>query len=63
MSSINVVDALLKVMPYISQILREPASLCVYDHEKVLDVLATDKFDLGFEEECNFLNHFRTLPF
>ncbi|MBB6019681.1 ABC-type transporter Mla subunit MlaD [Paenibacillus sp. JGP012] len=59
MSSINVVDALLKVMPYISQILREPASLCVYDHEKVLDVLTTDRFDLGFEKGMKLLESFQ----
>lgn len=46
----NVVDALLKVMPYISLILREPASLTVYDHEKVLYYVSTEKFDLGFKE-------------
>ncbi|WP_184181281.1 methyl-accepting chemotaxis protein [Paenibacillus sp. JGP012] len=55
----NVVDALLKVMPYISQILREPASLCVYDHEKVLDVLTTDRFDLGFEKGMKLLESFQ----
>lgn len=59
MSSINVVDALLKVMPYISLILREPASLSVYDHEKVLDVLATDKFDLGFEKGMRLLDAYQ----
>jgi len=55
----NVVDALLKVMPYISQILREPASLSVYDHEKVLDVITTDKFDLGFEKGMMLLDSFQ----
>ncbi|WP_342556474.1 methyl-accepting chemotaxis protein [Paenibacillus sp. FSL R7-0652] len=55
----NVVDALLKVMPYISLILREPASLSVYDHEKVLDVLATDKFDLGFEKGMRLLDAYQ----
>ncbi|PYE44262.1 methyl-accepting chemotaxis protein (MCP) signaling protein [Paenibacillus barcinonensis] len=59
MSSINVVDALLKVLPYISQILREPASLCVYDHEKVLDVLTTDKFDLGFEKGMKLIESYQ----
>ncbi|NMI04240.1 chemotaxis protein [Paenibacillus sp. SZ31] len=55
----NVVDALLKVMPYISKILREPASLTVYDHEKVLDVIMTDKFDLGFEKGMPLLDSFQ----
>lgn len=55
----NVVDALLKVMPYISQILREPASLSVYDHEKVLEVITTDKFDLGFEKGMPLLDSFQ----
>ncbi|WP_319951914.1 methyl-accepting chemotaxis protein [Paenibacillus sp. LS1] len=55
----NVVDALLKVLPYISQILREPASLTVYDHEKVLDVIMTDKFDLGFEKGMPLLDSFQ----
>ncbi|QKS60176.1 chemotaxis protein [Paenibacillus barcinonensis] len=55
----NVVDALLKVLPYISQILREPASLCVYDHEKVLDVLTTDKFDLGFEKGMKLIESYQ----
>nr|WP_282446244.1 methyl-accepting chemotaxis protein [Paenibacillus silvae] len=59
MSSINVVDALLKVLPYISQILREPASLSVYDHEKVLDVLATDRFDLGFERGMKLIDSYQ----
>ncbi|MCP1187310.1 methyl-accepting chemotaxis protein [Paenibacillus sp. 1781tsa1] len=55
----NVVDALLKVMPYISKILREPASLTVYDHEKVLEVITTDKFDLGFEKGMALLDSFQ----
>jgi hypothetical protein len=46
-------------MPYISLILREPASLSVYDHEKVLDVLATDKFDLGFEKGMRLLDAYQ----
>ncbi|ETT35426.1 methyl-accepting chemotaxis protein [Paenibacillus sp. FSL K6-1122] len=55
----NVVDALLKVMPYISLILREPASLTLYDHEKVLDVIMTDKFDLGFEKGMSLLESYQ----
>jgi len=55
----NVVDALLKVMPYISKILREPASLTVYDHEKVLEVITTDKFDLGFEKGMPLLESYQ----
>ncbi|WKL04321.1 methyl-accepting chemotaxis protein [Paenibacillus amylolyticus] len=55
----NVVDALLKVMPYISMILREPASLTVYDHEKVLEVVTTDKFDLGFEKGMTLLESYQ----
>ncbi|MEK4663785.1 methyl-accepting chemotaxis protein [Paenibacillus sp. SAF-068] len=55
----NVVDALLKVMPYISQILREPASLTVYDHEKVLEVITTEKFNLGFEKGMALLDSFQ----
>ncbi|MEK4363244.1 methyl-accepting chemotaxis protein [Paenibacillus sp. FSL M8-0212] len=55
----NVVDALLKVMPYISMILREPASLTVYDHEKVLEVVTTDKFDLGFEKGMPLLESYQ----
>ncbi|WP_336762988.1 methyl-accepting chemotaxis protein [Paenibacillus sp. USHLN196] len=55
----NVVDALLKVMPYITQILREPASLTVYDHEKVLEVITTDKFDLGFEKGMPLLESYQ----
>ncbi|MFX3648975.1 MAG: methyl-accepting chemotaxis protein [Paenibacillus sp.] len=55
----NVVDALLKVMPYISLILREPASLTLYDHEKVLDVIMTDRFDLGFEKGMTLLESYQ----
>lgn len=55
----NVVDALLKVMPYISLILREPASLTLYDHEKVLEVIMTDKFDLGFEKGMTLLESYQ----
>lgn len=55
----NVVDALLKVMPYISKILREPASLTLYDHEKVLEVIMTDKFDLGFEKGMALLESYQ----
>ncbi|PQP84308.1 chemotaxis protein [Paenibacillus sp. PCH8] len=55
----NNVDAILKALPYISQILREPASLTVYDHEKVLDVITTDKFDLGFEKGMPLLDSFQ----
>ncbi|MET1172232.1 methyl-accepting chemotaxis protein [Paenibacillus amylolyticus] len=55
----NVVDALLKVMPYISLILREPASLTLYDHEKVLEVIMTDKFDLGFEKGMSLLESYQ----
>lgn len=45
----NVVEALLKVMPYVSLILREPACINIIDHNKVLHSVATDKFDLGFK--------------
>ncbi|MGC5774727.1 methyl-accepting chemotaxis protein [Paenibacillus pabuli] len=55
----NVVDALLKVMPYISLILREPASLTVYDHEKVLYSVSTDKFNLGFNEGDPLLDGYK----
>lgn len=59
MSNINIVDALLKSLPYISLILREPASLTVYDHEKVLDVIMTEKFNLGFEKGMRLLESFQ----
>lgn len=59
MSNINIVDALLKALPYISLILREPASLTMYDHEKVLDVVMTDKFDLGFEKGMKLLDSYQ----
>jgi|GEM_PF-198492 hypothetical protein len=59
MSNIHIVDALLKALPYISLILREPASLSIYDHEKVLDVLATEKFDLGFEKGMKLLDSYQ----
>jgi hypothetical protein len=55
----NVVDALLKVMPYIRMILREPASLTVYDHEKVLYSVSTDKFNLGFNEGDPLLDGYK----
>ncbi|WP_441925358.1 methyl-accepting chemotaxis protein [Paenibacillus sp. 2TAF8] len=55
----HIVDALLKALPYISLILREPASLSIYDHEKVLDVLATEKFDLGFEKGMKLLDSYQ----
>ncbi|WP_339833750.1 methyl-accepting chemotaxis protein [Paenibacillus sp. FSL R7-0272] len=59
MSNINIVDALLKSLPYISLILREPASLTVYDHEKVLDVIMTEKFNLGFEKGMTLLDSYQ----
>lgn len=59
MSNINIVDALLKSLPYISLILREPASLTVYDHEKVLDVIMTEKFNLGFEKGMKLLDSYQ----
>ncbi|KAA8784132.1 ABC-type transporter Mla subunit MlaD [Paenibacillus sp. 4624] len=59
MSNINIIDALLKSLPYISLILREPASLTVYDHEKVLDVIMTEKFNLGFEKGMRLLESFQ----
>ncbi|WP_434748884.1 methyl-accepting chemotaxis protein [Paenibacillus amylolyticus] len=59
MSNINIVDALLKALPYIKLILREPASLTVYDHEKVLDVIMTDKFDLGFEKGMKLIDSYQ----
>uniref|UniRef100_UPI00403F8846 methyl-accepting chemotaxis protein n=1 Tax=Paenibacillus sp. FSL R7-0272 TaxID=2921679 RepID=UPI00403F8846 len=55
----NIVDALLKSLPYISLILREPASLTVYDHEKVLDVIMTEKFNLGFEKGMTLLDSYQ----
>ncbi|WP_429350252.1 methyl-accepting chemotaxis protein [Paenibacillus sp. 4624] len=55
----NIIDALLKSLPYISLILREPASLTVYDHEKVLDVIMTEKFNLGFEKGMRLLESFQ----
>ncbi|QOS81718.1 chemotaxis protein [Paenibacillus sp. JNUCC31] len=55
----NVVEALLKVMPYIRLILREPASLTVYDHEKVLYSVSTDKFNLGFNEGDPLLDGYK----
>ncbi|MGQ8873267.1 methyl-accepting chemotaxis protein [Paenibacillus sp. TSA_86.1] len=55
----NIVDALLKALPYIKLILREPASLTVYDHEKVLDVIMTDKFDLGFEKGMKLIDSYQ----
>ncbi|MBY0205513.1 methyl-accepting chemotaxis protein [Paenibacillus polysaccharolyticus] len=59
MSNINIVDALLKSLPYISLILREPASLTVYDHEKVLDVIMTEKFNLGFEKGMKLIDSYQ----
>ncbi|MDT0126113.1 methyl-accepting chemotaxis protein [Paenibacillus sp. RRE4] len=59
MSNINIVDALLKALPYISLILREPASLTVYDHEKVLDVIMTEKFNLGFEKGMKLIDSYQ----
>lgn len=59
MSNINIVDALLKSLPYISLILREPASLTVYDHEKVLEVIMTEKFNLGFEKGMKLLDSYK----
>ncbi len=59
MSNINIVDALLKTLPYISLILREPASLTVYDHEKVLDVIMTEKFNLGFEKGMKLIDSYQ----
>ncbi|WP_418792786.1 methyl-accepting chemotaxis protein [Paenibacillus polysaccharolyticus] len=55
----NIVDALLKSLPYISLILREPASLTVYDHEKVLDVIMTEKFNLGFEKGMKLIDSYQ----
>ncbi|MBE7681966.1 MULTISPECIES: methyl-accepting chemotaxis protein [Paenibacillus] len=55
----NVVDALLKVMPYISLILREPAGLTVYDHEKVLYAVANERFNLGFEKGEPLLDDYK----
>lgn len=55
----NVVDALLKVMPYISLILREPAGLTVYDHEKVLYAVPTERFNLGFKEGEPLLDDYK----
>jgi len=56
----NVIDALTKAMPYISLILREPASLTLYDHEKVLEVLTTQNFvDLGFRKGMDLLDSYR----
>ncbi|WP_397386423.1 methyl-accepting chemotaxis protein [Paenibacillus sp. RRE4] len=55
----NIVDALLKALPYISLILREPASLTVYDHEKVLDVIMTEKFNLGFEKGMKLIDSYQ----
>ncbi|WP_308722778.1 methyl-accepting chemotaxis protein [Paenibacillus polysaccharolyticus] len=55
----NIVDALLKTLPYISLILREPASLTVYDHEKVLDVIMTEKFNLGFEKGMKLIDSYQ----
>lgn len=59
MSSIHIIDALAKAMPYIGLILREPASLTLYDHEKVLEVLSTEKFDLGFEKGMPLLDSYQ----
>lgn len=59
MSSINIIDALAKSIPYIGLILREPASLTLYDHEKVLEVLTTQKFDLGFEKGMRLLESYQ----
>ncbi|MET3939306.1 uncharacterized protein YdbL (DUF1318 family) [Paenibacillus sp. PvP094] len=55
----NVVDALLKVMPYISLILREPAGLTVYDHEKVLYAVPTERFNLGFQKGEPLLDDYK----
>lgn len=59
MININIVDALLKSLPYINLILREPASLTVYDHEKVLDVITTPKFDLSFEKGMKLIDSYQ----
>ncbi|MDQ0173312.1 methyl-accepting chemotaxis protein [Paenibacillus tundrae] len=56
----NVIDALTKAMPYISLILREPASLTLYDHEKVVEVFTTQNFvDLGFRKGMDLLDSYR----
>lgn len=55
----NIIEALTKSLPYISRIFREPVSLSLYDHEKVVDVIATEKFSFGFKPGEPLLDNFK----
>lgn len=44
----GVVDSLLGIMPYIGKMLREKATVSMYDRKKVLYYEQLGDFDLGF---------------
>ncbi|MDR6243962.1 ElaB/YqjD/DUF883 family membrane-anchored ribosome-binding protein [Paenibacillus hunanensis] len=48
MSNMGVVDSLLGIMPYIGKMLREKATVSMYDRKKVLYYEQLGDFDLGF---------------